>query len=302
MWGGKGDGGGWYSYYGSPYQAYGGGGGGRVEESSGGCCSARWAAAWVGLVELLFVSSVVAIYVYFYLQLESAASAPIVSGLVVGGVSGSAGVVLVATLLAGLCRRSSALLLPHLIAQIVAICLMTAIGALVLLATFVGVDFDPGLGSLFPTVALAIGILCLGMGLAEVWFFFIVRDAYHLFRAAENRQLKQAAAIHAARLAFQAQSSLSPPLLSPPLPTPSHLSDKAAMEAYEKAAAAAATQQQRNPEESPQPPSTPEAQPKLPANGLPTLLDLVSLLAHCRNNFQARVRRKRSNRPSPCDF
>lgn len=52
--------------------------------------------------------------------------------------SGLGGVVLVVCLWLGLCWKSSALVLPHLVGQIVAICLMTTLGALVLLAHFVG--------------------------------------------------------------------------------------------------------------------------------------------------------------------
>ena len=82
-------------------------------------------------------------------------------------------------------NTSSGLLIPHMIGQVVAVCLMTIIGSLALLVTFTGVKLDPSLGSDFGSVFLAIGVLCLAMALAEVWFFFLIRDAYIHFKRKE---------------------------------------------------------------------------------------------------------------------
>ncbi len=153
----------------------------KTAPTNQGCCACHVtrAAIYVCLIEAVFVSAILAIFLqFFFARSDPTDSAPLTVAAICALIGGLAAVSLILCVLIGLCRRSARLLIPHLIGQIVGVCLMTGVGALILLMTFTGTEFDQSFGPDFGGVFLAIAVLCLGMALAEVWFFFLVRDCY----------------------------------------------------------------------------------------------------------------------------
>ncbi len=149
-------------------------------------CGVQNAPLFVCLIELAFMVSVLALYIQHYMAQELQTTMLTVS-FTFALLSAVVAVCLILSLAVGLCLETSLLLVPHMIGQIVGICIMTIIGAVTLLFTFTGVQYPSSLGEDFGTVFLAIAVLCLAMALAEVWFFFLIRDAYvHLKRKEEE--------------------------------------------------------------------------------------------------------------------
>lgn len=153
------------------------------------------AALFVAVFELLFIAVILALFVGYYWNISTDQSQYRSAGFCLPIAGSVVSVLIILIMIIGMFAGKPLLIIPHLVAQILAIVIMTTFVAFTFLLIFVGkTNFKTFyIGEDFVSVYITMAALCGLMTLAEIWFFFVVKNCYDTIKSEKvvGRERKQ---------------------------------------------------------------------------------------------------------------
>lgn len=154
-----------------------------------------YSALLIAAFELIFIATILALFISYYSNSADHSFSYDSAGFALPLAGSAVAVLIILFMIFGVTCNKPLLMVPHLVAQIAGVTVITVFVSLTFLLIFVGRGTYKSfyVGSDFSTVYLTMAILSGLMTLAEIYFFFVVKNCYDRMRKEKivNREEKQ---------------------------------------------------------------------------------------------------------------